>query len=53
MPALAVAALLVAILVIVIALEEHSGARRRALGELSPLERLEAAGQAAGSGAPR
>jgi hypothetical protein len=43
MPALAVAALLVAILVTVIALEERSGARRRARGEQSPLERLESA----------
>jgi low temperature requirement protein LtrA len=42
-PALAVASLLVAILVTVIALEERSGARRRARGEPSPLERLEAA----------
>jgi len=44
MPALAVAALLVAILVTVIALEERSGARRRARGEPSPLERLERRG---------
>jgi low temperature requirement protein LtrA len=49
-PALAVAALLVAILVTVIALEERTGARRRARGEQSPLERLEAA---AGAGAQR
>jgi low temperature requirement protein LtrA len=41
-PAIAVAALLVAILVAVIALEERAGARRRARGEPSPLDRLEA-----------
>jgi low temperature requirement protein LtrA len=41
-PALGVAALLVAILVTVIALEERSGARRRARGEPSPLDRLDA-----------
>ena len=42
MPALAVATLLVVILVTVIGLEEGSAARRRARGEPSPIERLEA-----------
>ena len=42
-PALVVAALLVAVLVAVIAAEQLAAARRRARGELSPLERLEPA----------
>ncbi|MEA2443942.1 MAG: hypothetical protein QOJ12_1234, partial [Thermoleophilales bacterium] len=41
-PALVVVALVVAVLAAVIALEEASGARRRARGESSPRERLEA-----------
>jgi low temperature requirement protein LtrA len=42
-PALVVLALLVAVLVTVIAAEQLAAARRRARGEASPLERLEAA----------
>ncbi len=42
-PALVVGALLVAVLVAVIASEQLAAARRRARGELSPLERLEPA----------
>ena len=42
-PALVVSALLVAVLVAVIAAEQLAAARRRARGEASPLERLEAA----------
>jgi low temperature requirement protein LtrA len=41
-PALVVAALLVLVLVAVIGAEHVAGARRRARGEASPLERLEA-----------
>jgi hypothetical protein len=41
--AIVVAALVLAILVAVIAAEQVSGARRRARGEPSPIERLEAA----------
>jgi low temperature requirement protein LtrA len=39
-PAVALAALVVAVLVTVIGLEQRSGARRRARGEPSPLEQL-------------
>jgi low temperature requirement protein LtrA len=42
-PGLVVAALVVAVLSAVIAAEQVAGARRRGRGELSPLERLEAA----------
>jgi low temperature requirement protein LtrA len=42
MPALVLAALLVAVLVVVIGAEHVAAARRRARGEPSPLERLEA-----------
>jgi low temperature requirement protein LtrA len=50
-PALVVAALVVGVLVAVIAGEQHAAARRRARGEPSPLERLEAsvAGSAGGT----
>jgi hypothetical protein len=41
-PALVVAALVVAVLVAVIGAEQVAAARRRARGEPSPLERLEA-----------
>ena len=43
-PALALAALLVAVLVVVIGAEHIAAARRNARGEPSPLERLEASG---------
>jgi len=42
-PALALAALLVGVLVTVIVSEHVAGSRRRARGEPSPLERLERA----------
>jgi hypothetical protein len=42
LPALAVAALLVGVLVAVIGAEQLAAARRRVRGEPSPLERLEA-----------
>ena len=45
-PALAVAGLVLAVLVGVIAAEQHAGTRRRRRGEPSPLERLEATARA-------